>query len=483
MISKKGVILGQGRKRLHESFLEGSEYGYVGPVILENQLMPFHVVVSVSIEKRRCVLMRRLTNRSFVSMILTAFLLTIVFGSIGAYAKDEVVLEFWHYWDGNNAKAVEEFAATYSKLNPNVKVKPIFVPTGELLPKMEATAAAGKPPAIAIADIAWMGRLLRSDFLLPMDAYIEKEGFDLRDFYPSLLEYSTHEGQTLALPITTNNLALFYNKDLFKAAGLDPDRPPATWDELVEYGKKLTKADGSVFGFEMYSQVDETGEGLTWNLQPYLWQAGADFLTDNYSRPGFNNEKGEKALQFVVDLFQKDKVAGLARKDSFGMGRAAMVVNGPWMIGIWEDSVSFEFGTAPIPYPEWGKPATNMGGEQIFIFKTDAAREAAAVDFLMWLTSTENMIKWDKETGALPVKASVANSPEYRGFVEDTEPRLLVFVDQQRYAHARPPVPEYADCSLAFAKEMEKAYYGRLSVKEALVNAEKALIDILEMSR
>ncbi len=427
--------------------------------------------------------MRRPVSRSLVAVILTGLLLTMVFGSLVAHAKDEIVLEFWHYWDGNNARAVEEFAAAYNELNPDVKVKPIFVPTGELLPKLEATAAAGKPPAMAIADIAWMGRLLRSDALLPMDAYIEEKGFDIDDFYPSLLEYSRYQGQTLALPITTNNLALFYNKDLFRAAGLDPDSPPTTWDELVEYGKKLTKADGSIFGFEMYSQVDETGEGLTWNLQPYLWQAGADFLTDSYSRPGFNNEEGEKALQFIVDLFQKEKVAGLARKDSFGMGRAAMVVNGPWMIGIWQDSVSFEFGTAPIPYPEWGKPATNMGGEQIFAFRTDAAREAAAVDFLMWLTSTENMIKWDQKTGALPVKASVASSSEYRGFIEDTEPRLLVFVDQQRHAHARPPIPGYADCSLAFAKEMEKAYYGRVSVKEALINAEQALLAILEKGR
>lgn len=427
--------------------------------------------------------MRTSANRSSVYVLTALLLVAMILGPSVVQAKNEVVLEFWHYWDGNNAKAIEEFAARYNKLNPNVKVKPIFVPTGELLPKMEATAAAGKPPALAIADIAWMGRLLRSNALLSIDPYIAQKRVDIDDFYLALLEYGTYKGQILALPITTNNLALFYNKDLFRAAGLDPERPPKTWDELVEYSKKLTKKDGSVFGFEMYSQVDETGEGLTWNLQPYLWQAGADFLTDNYSKPGFNNEQGEKALQFVVDLFQKHKVAGLARKDSFGMGRSAMVVNGPWMVGIWKDSVSFDFGTAPIPYPTWGKPATNMGGEQIFAFKGDAAREKAAVDFILWLTNTENMVEWDRMTGALPVKKSVANSPKYRDFIKKTESRLLVFVDQQRYAHARPPIPEYADCSLAFAKEMEKAYYGRVTVKEALANAERAMTEILKKGR
>lgn len=400
--------------------------------------------------------------------------------AVPVMGKEQVVLEFWHYWDGNNAKAAETFAARYNQQNPEVKVKPVFVSTGELLPKIQASVLAGKPPALAIADIAWMGQLLRSRSLAPLDAYLKERKEDISDFYPSLLEYSRFEGKTLALPLTTNNLALFYNKDLFRAAGLDPDRPPKTWDELVDYAKRLTKKDGSVYGFEMYSQLDETGEGLTWNLQPYLWQAGADFLIDNYTKPGFNNERGEKALQFVVDLFQKHKVAGLARKDSFGKGQAAMVVNGPWMVGIWKSSVSFDFGTAPIPYPEWGQPATNMGGEQIFVFKGDEKREKAAVDFVLWLTSTSNMIEWDKLTGALPVRASVAKDPGYRRWLQETEPRLLTFVDQQRHAHARPPIPQYPDCSLAFAREMEKAYYGRQSVKEALANAEKALLGVLK---
>lgn len=410
-------------------------------------------------------------------MLVLAMLVSLIPAT--SHAKGKTVVEFWHYWDGKNAETIEEFATIYNRRTPGVEIRPVFVPTGELLSKMEMTAASGNPPAMAIADIAWMGRLLRSGELLPLNAYIEQYDLDIADFYSSVLEYSQYDGQTLALPITTNNLALFYNKDLFVAAGLDPDTPPETWEELVEYGKKLTKADGSVFGFEMYSQVDDTGEGLTWNLQPYFWQVGADYLVDDYSKPGFNNEQGEKALQFVVDLFNKHKVAGLARKDSFGMGQAAMVVNGPWMIGIWEDSVPFEFGTAPIPYPSDANPATNMGGEQIFVFQTDLEREQAAVDFLMWLLTSENMTTWAKETGALPVRESVANSRGYREFLEETEPRLLVFVDQQRYAHARPPIPEYATSSLAFAKEMEKAYYGRVSVRQALESAEKAILDIL----
>lgn len=424
--------------------------------------------------------MSRITNRMIVNLLVVLLITAIAVPM--ANAQSNVVVEFWHYWDGNNARAIEEFAAAYNKLHPGVSVQPVFVPTGELLPKLEVSAATGKPPAIAIADIAWMGRLLRSDALLPLDAYIAQAGVDMSDFYPSLLEYSQYEGQTLALPITTNNLELFYNIDLFKEAGLSPSDPPVHWEDLVNHAKKMTRGDGSLFGFEMYSQVDETGEGLTWNLQPFLWQAGAEYLTDNYTRPGFNNEEGEKALQFVVDLFHKHEVAGLARKDSFGMARAAMVVNGPWMIGIWDGSVPFEFGTAPIPYPAWGRPATNMGGEQIFAFKSTPAQEAAAVDFLLWLTSTEQMIKWDQITGALPVKSSVANSDVYRQFIMETEPRLLVFIDQQRNARARPPIPEYADTSLAFAKEMEKAYYARVSVKEALANAEKALIEILNRS-
>ena len=395
-------------------------------------------------------------------------------------AGGPVEVEFWHYYqDQTTLPVIEKACTAYNKEHPEVKIKPIFVPTDQIRDRLQAAIMGKNPPAMVVEDICRTGLYAATGTLLPLDQYLAAKGVKMEDFYPGLITGARYNGQTVAMPISTNNLALFYNKNLFKAAGLDPNKPPKTWDDLLRYAKKMTKPDGSVYGFEMYSQVDVSGEGLSWNLQPYFWQAGADFLDPTFTRAAFNNPAGEKALQFVVDLFQKHKVAGLARKDSFGRGEAAMVVNGPWMIGIWKD-LEFPIGTAFIPYPKGGKPATNMGGEQIFLFKTNSAIEQAAADFVIWFTSPEQQLNWSKQTGMLPVRYSVAQSPKYRAFVENTQPLLLPFIDQQQYAHARPPIPEYADCSLAFARVMEKAYYGKITIKQALAEAAQAIDTILK---
>ena len=144
------------------------------------------------------------------------------------------------------------------------------------------------------------------------------------------------------------------------------------------------------------------------------------------------------------------------------------------MVSIWNDQVKFKFGTAQIPIPDGGKPATNMGGEQIFVFKTTPEKQAVATDFATWFASPKVQVQWDLLTAFMPVRKSVAADADFRAIVSQ-DAKLMTFVDQQQYAHARPPIPQYPDASLAFAKELEKAYYGAVSVDTALSNAEKAV--------
>ncbi len=222
-----------------------------------------------------------------------------------AKAVAPVEIEFWNYWDGNNGKAITALADKFTQSRPNIKVKVVTFPWGDLLPKFQAAIAGNNPPAAGAGDIAWMAKLHASGKLVDLTDALKKANVDLSDFYPALLEYGKYSGKLESLPVSTNNLALFYNKDLFKRAGLDPDKPPTTWNELRDYAKKIAALGGGIQGFEIYTQP---GEGLTWQFQPYLWQAGGDYLTDNYTKPAFNNDAGKTALGFLVDLIQKDKM-------------------------------------------------------------------------------------------------------------------------------------------------------------------------------
>jgi multiple sugar transport system substrate-binding protein len=124
-----------------------------------------------------------------------------------------------------------------------------------------------------------------------------------------------------------------------------------------------------------------------------------------------------------------------------------------------------------IPMPADGKRATNMGGEQIFVFNSASkAERAAASTFAIWLASTPVQIQWDQLTSFMPTRATVANSSAIKAWVKKT-PQLAAFVKQQQYAHARPAIPQYPAASDAFSKAIEPAFYGKVSVAQALANA------------
>lgn len=389
-----------------------------------------------------------------------------------AEKEGKTVVEFWHYWDGNNGNSINELVDKFNSENKDIEVKPIFIASDQLMTKLQTAISSNTVPSIAAADISGMAKLRSSGKLLELDKYIQQNNIKLDSFYESLLEYGKQDNKLYSLPVSTNNLALFYNKELFKEAGLNPENPPKTWEELELYSQKIIRKDPSNYGFEFYTQVGDNGEGLTWQLQPYLWQTGADFIKDG--KAAFNNENGEKALNFLVKLIN-EKVSPVGSWDDFAKGKCAMVVDGSWMTGIWKDSVKFDFGTSMIPVPSDNQYATNMGGEQIFAFDKTEKENDAAAKFIAYITSAETQIEWDKKTFFMPIRKDVAENDDYINWIKSTEPRLMPFVEQQKYAHARPSIIEYPAASLEFAKNMEKAYYGKISVKDALSSAEKAV--------
>ncbi|MEX0698604.1 MAG: ABC transporter substrate-binding protein [Acidimicrobiia bacterium] len=390
-------------------------------------------------------------------------------------AAEPQALTFWHYWDGNNGEVVVELIDRYVSENPGVTIEPVFLGYGDLLPRLLTTGGSGDGPDFAIADLVWMPKLAESGTLVALDGFVEAAGIDLDDFYSELLEIDRYQDQLYGLPVRSKNLQLFYNKALFEAAGLDPEAPPTDWASLQESAAACGDPAAGVTGVELYT---EPGEGLTWQFQVYLWQAGGEFLSEDLSAAAFNTSEGEAALQYWVDLIEGGE-SSAAPWGQFGQGAACMVMDGSWMVGIWSADPPFDFGTAAMPFPVDGEMATNMGGEQGFIMATDPARQQAAFDFLAWFTSTETQIEWDQRTGFMPVRASVAADPDYLSYIEANEPRYLPFVENQQFARSRPAVTLYPEISDAFSRELERALLGEATVAEALAAAETAVNDIL----
>jgi ABC-type sugar transport system, periplasmic component len=390
-------------------------------------------------------------------------------------AAEPAQITIWHYWDGTNADTFDALVKEYQASHPQVKITTSMVPNADFLTKLRASATSKTLPDIAIGDLVWVPQINQLGTLADLKALMPAEV--LSDVNPALTSFGTIGGKQVSVPVSANNLAYMYNKTLFKEAGLDPEKPPTTWEELMADAKQILAKTGKP-GYDLYTQAGDSGEGLTWNFQVNLWQAGGEFLNADNTAAAFNTAQGKKALQFWVDLITSG-VSPYAKWGEFEKGKGGSAQEGSWMVGIWAADPPFDFGVAKAPYPSDGKAATNLGGEQAMVFNNSDANAKASADFLAWFLASDQVTKWSETTGMLPVTNSVATSSVYLDWVKTSQPRLLPYVEQMADAHARPNSPLYPKISLAFAQQIEKALAGEASVDEALAAAEKAVNDVI----
>jgi multiple sugar transport system substrate-binding protein len=393
----------------------------------------------------------------------------------GTSTGEDVKVEIWNYWDGTNADVFDQMVKTYDEQTDGVSITTATIPNADFLTKLRASASSKTLPTIAIGDLVWVpqiaqiGTLADLSTLLPADV--------LADVNPALVSFGSIDGKQVSVPVSANNLAFMYNRTLYTEAGLDPDKPPTTWEEVLSTGKTILDKTGKP-GYELYTQAGDSGEGLTWNFQVNLWQAEGEFLTEDNSTAAFNTAAGKKALQYWVDLIQSG-VSPYGAWGAFEKGEAAAAQEGSWMVGIWAPDPPFDFGAAKVPAPSDGVAATNLGGEQAMVFANDDASTKAAADFLAWFLEPEQVTSWSEATGMLPVTDSVATSADYLSWVDEEQPLLRPYVEQMADAHARPNTPLYPAISLAFAQQIEKALAGEVGVDEALTNAEEAVNQVI----
>lgn len=382
-----------------------------------------------------------------------------------------VEVNVWHYWDGTNADTFQAMAEEYNASHEGVNIKTSNVPNADFLTKLRASATSNSLPDIAIGDLVWVPQINELGSLVDLGPLLPAEV--LSDINPALTSFGTIDGKQVSVPVSANNLGFMYNRTLFEEAGLDPDSPPTTWEELLEDGKTILEATGKP-GYDLFTQAGDNGEGLTWNFQVNLWQAGGEFLTEDNSAAAFNTPAGKKALDYWLELITSG-VSPYAKWGEFEKGEGGSAQEGSWMVGIWAPDPPFEFDVAKVPHPADGVAATNLGGEQAMVFDNSDAEAKAAADFLAWFLEPEQVTSWSEATGMLPVTNSVATGDEYLTWVDENQPRLRPYVEQMADAHARPNTPLYPAISFAFAQQLEKAFAGEVSAQEALDAAEEAV--------
>ena len=401
-----------------------------------------------------------------------------------ALADDEVVeIDFWHHYpSGTGAEIMTEVLNDFMATHPNIKVNELGLGLGEQGEKLVPALVAGTAPDIMVYDLATVQERAMKGQTMCLDDYVVASGMDTSVFFPATLDCCTYDGKLYGLPYMTDTRVLFYNKDHFRAAGLDPENPPKTWDEVLEYTKKLNLTDEN-------GEPTQVGfSTVWWEIAPWTmgWTFGADYW-DADGNPTLDTPEMLEALNYVKELtavvgedaFQKLYDASMATGVSpFTNGTVSMCIQFNGFCSTLETyAPDLDYGVALIPTKDGVnyKSSWGAGYGLEFTHKSDA-RAQAAFELGQYLVSTEVATKF-----LLGNSEYVCNMEAYENPQIQNDPIWQVFAESGKYTrihHFCPELPTWPNSVLV--PEWQAALLGTKTPEQALADAQANLLQEIE---
>ncbi len=410
------------------------------------------------------------------TMIFAAALVALPFASAGA---GEVV--WWVTEPGKDQAA--KLAADFEKENPDIKVKLQTNPYGGLQNKVMIALRSGIPPDVIEVQTSWITPYVATGKLRDITGVVSAQ-LDLKDFVPAALDSAKSDGKLYGLPFQAEALAMFYRKDLYRAAGLDPEKPPQTWPDFIEVAKKLTitGADGKrQYGYGIAGGGPE-GEGNTlYRSLPYMWMNGGGILADDNKQSIANKPESVEAIRFYTDMFTKLKVAppstlendGLQLRRLFMAGAIAHYQGTPTEIERFEkDMPNLDYGITLMPYPVGKKTSALLGG-WAFIAPGDGKNKAEADKLIAFLAKPERIGFY---TRTFPALKAAMTLPRF------ADPRLNAFKEMLNYARPQPTIDSWLEIQKIYYRHVQEILIGGATPQEAMDAATKEINAVLKKS-
>ena len=337
---------------------------------------------------------------------------------------------------GPITKVIDGYAADFNKAHPAYKIEPIYAGTyQETIVKALTAHKSGKPPATSVLLSTDMFTLMDEEAIVPIDDFIQTDADKawLKGFYPAFMANSQTGGKTWGIPFQRSTVVMYYNKEAFKEAGLDPNKAPATWAELKEAAKKLTKKDASGNVTQYGIQIPSTGFAY-WMLQTLTTPNDVLLANEAGTKVTFDHPKVVEALDFWVNL-AKDGVHpkgvvewGTTPKD-FMEKKAAIIVTTTGNLTNLKNNAKFDFGVGQIA-GNVRKGGSPTGGGNFYIFKNaPKAQQEAAFKFAQWVTQPERAAQWSMDTGYVAISPAAYATQTLKQYGESF-PQALVARDQ-----------------------------------------------------
>ena len=394
-----------------------------------------------------------------------------------AAADTELTMYYPIAVGGALTEVVDSIVSDFEAANPDIKVNAIYSGNyDDTRVRALSALASGEPAQLAVMFSIDAYDLIEQDLVV---AFEDIDGVNpdwLNSFYPALMANGRIEGKTWGIPFQRSTIVAYYNKELFSAAGLDPESPPATWDELISMGKALTNDDS--YGL----MIPSTGYPY-WMFQALAIQNGKEVMSNDGLTTYFDDETVVDTLEFWQSLSQEHGIMPTGTvewgtlRQAFLEGQTAMMWHSTGNLTAVKNNASFDFGVAELPANvRLGSPT---GGGNFYVFKdTSDEEKAAALRLIEFMTSPEQAAAWSIATGYMGVSPAAYETEALKAYTEAFPP-ALVARNQLENAVAEFSTFETARVRDGLNNAIQSALTGSMSAEDALGEAQSAAVRLL----
>jgi multiple sugar transport system substrate-binding protein len=394
--------------------------------------------------------------------------------AVPATAQVKIRFQTWHWGEKPWVNALDAFKDDFNKANPGIEVV-----RDESRYADKETVYTATSQAKAAADIAHFQHrpipmFAERGYLLPLDAFIEKEGGQkfLAQYDQSALEVCKYKGKIYCLPDFVNPMGMLINMAHYKEVGLDPTKPAASWDQLVEYAKKLTT--GSRYGIGL---IGSRQEGLFMRLNPFIWGAGGEYLTPDGKRSAMDTPEFLEGFKFYVELFTKHKVVppGVIEQGAqevrtqVAHEKVSMNISVPqaWKIvqAINPNMKVLETLTA-VPVPAGPKKKVTAAEYGMRVISAYTKNPEAAWKVYKYWYGHDIQLRNFQIAAVLSARLDVKNGPEMQN-----DKYAKVYSAQAQFAKLEPRIPEWPKIGDAVITAVQEAFSGIKTPEQALKDA------------
>lgn len=326
--------------------------------------------------------------------------------------SEGVTIQFWNAFTGTDGDILRDIVAKFNSENEDhITIEMDIMPRATLNEKLAPALLTDTAPALVLQSNTDVAIHAQNGNMIPLDDFFEKTGTDKADFMPAALEGLQYNGSQIMIPMQWCTQYLFYNKDLFKEAGLDPETPPSTWEEIAEYASAITDPSKNIFGYGVC-----VSGGTSWFNSLFL-SNGGNILDLENRKADLISEENIESLRLIQEIVnKKDAPKGTTGADLDNLmlaGQLGMLINGPWMVnGLKENEINF--GVAPMPAGKKGQVGiTELEGFCIPKGTADKEKEAAYKFIAYWNTSAICK-EWTMRNGFPPYLYSVAEDEDVK---------------------------------------------------------------------